>query len=94
MKQLRMIINGWLGKLEAWWREVPIKKQHRYARCFFGGYLILTIAVLVEVWHETKTADFVPVTRHIENPVLPKKKPGAPTRDSISIILKKKMYGK
>lgn len=92
MKKLRASIDVWVKKIDLRWRELPLKKQHRYTLYFFLGYLILTIGVILKVWIDTGKPDNGLVIEHIINPVIKKEESTKPLQDSLSIILKKKMY--
>jgi hypothetical protein len=92
MKKLRASIDGWFNKLDGRWRELPLKKQHRYILYFFLCYLILTIGVILKVWLDTGKPNHGLVIEHIENPVIKKNESTKSLQDSLSIILKNKMY--
>lgn len=92
MKKLRASIDAWFTKLDIRWRELSLRKQHRYTLYFFVGYLILTIGVLLNVWHDTGKPGHSLGIEHIENPILKNNESAKPLQDSLSIILKNKMY--
>lgn len=94
MKKIIATIGAWVDKIDSRWQALSLKKQHRYVLYFFGAYLVLTIAVLLKVGCDTAGSRNNMSIEHIKNPVVPNKKPDAPVRDSISKILKKKMYDK
>lgn len=94
MKKLKTIIGAWLDKMDSRWQRFSLKKQHSYILYFFGAYLVLTVVVLLRTGCDIVQSKFGMSIEHIKNPVAPKKQPGAPMRDSISKILKKKMYDK
>lgn len=79
-------------KLDERWRGLPLRKQHQYTLCFFVGYLLLTTGIIFKVWYDTTKSGNDMVIEHIENPVL--KKSGSPARlqDTLSTILKNKIY--
>lgn len=93
MKKIIATIGAWVDKIDSRWQALSLKKQHRYVLYFFGAYLALTIAVLLKVGCDTVRSRNMSI-EHIKNPVVPNKKPDASVRDSISKILKKKMYDK
>lgn len=94
MKKIIAIVGAWVDNIDSRWQALPLKKQHRYVLYFFGAYLALTIAVLLKVGCDTVKSRGNMSIEHIKNPVAPNKKPDASVRDSISKILKKKMYDK
>jgi hypothetical protein len=92
MKKLRANLDEWFGKLDEHWRTLPLGKQQKYTLYFFTGYLILTSAVIFKVWYDTAKSDNSIVIEHIENPVLKKKESPASLQDTLSTILKNKIY--
>lgn len=90
MKNLRTMISNRLDKLDERWRALPLKKQHRYTLLLFSGYALLSVFVILKVCYDVGKANGSISIEHIENPVI--KKPAAIPQDSISIILKNKMY--
>ncbi len=92
MKKLRANMDRYFDKLDERWQALPVRKQHQYTLYFFVGYLLLTAGVILKVWYDAGKADNNLVIEHIENPVL--KKNGSPARlqDSVSTILKNKIY--
>ena len=92
MKKLRANIDRYFDKLEERWQALPVRKQHQYTLCFFVGYLLLTAGVIFKVWYDTSKSGNDMIIEHIENPVL--KKNGSPARlqDSVSTILKNRIY--
>lgn len=91
MKKLRTTINQYFDKLDNRWRELPVRKQHQYTLYLFLGYLLLTIMVVSKVMYDTSKSKNDMTIEHIESPVLKNKTP-ASLQDSISTILKNKMY--
>lgn len=85
-------MDRYFDQLDDRWRALPVRKQHQYTLYFFLGYLMLTAGVIAKVWYDTgKSANDMHI-EHIENPVLKKKESPASLQDSISIILKNKIY--
>lgn len=84
-------MDRYFDKMDHRWRELPLRKQHKYTLYFFLGYLLLTVAVIGKVVYDTSKSGNDMVIDHIENPVL---KNGNPARlqDSVSTILKNKIY--
>ncbi len=85
-------MDRYFDKLDDRWRALPLRKQHQYTLYFFVGYLLLTTMVIGKVWYDTKKSDNSMVIEHIENPVLKKKESPARLQDTVSTILKNKIY--
>lgn len=92
MKKLRANMDRYFDKMDDRWRALPLLKQHQYTLYFFVGYLLLTTMVIGKVWYDTKKSDNSMVIEHIENPVLKKKESPARLQDTVSTILKNKIY--
>lgn len=85
-------MDRYFDQLDDRWRALPVRKQHQYTLYFFLGYLMLTAGVIAKVWYDTGKSENDMHIEHIENPVLKKKESPASLQDSISIILKNKIY--
>ena len=85
-------MDRYFDRLDDRWRALPVRKQHQYTLYFFLGYLMLTAGVIAKVWYDTGKSENDMHIEHIENPVLKKKESPASLQDSISIILKNKIY--
>ena len=85
-------MDRYFDQLDDRWRELPVRKQHQYTIYFFLGYLLLTAGVIAKVWYDAGNSDNSMVIEHIENPVLKKNENPASLQDSISTILKNKIY--
>lgn len=85
-------MDRYFDQLDNRWRALPMRKQHKYTLYFFLGYLMLTAGVIAKVWYDTGKSENDMHIEHIENPVLKKKESPASLQDSISIILKNKIY--
>lgn len=85
-------MDRYFDQLDDRWRALPVRKQHKYTLYFFLGYLMLTAGVIAKVWYDTGKSENDMHIEHIENPVLKKKESPASLQDSISIILKNKIY--
>lgn len=93
MKKLRTFLSNWFDKLDERWRAMPVKKQHRYTLLLFSGYALLTIIVIAKVCYDVGSKPNKGMgIEHIENPVLRQQKSPVSPLDSISTILKRKMY--
>ncbi|SUJ23417.1 Uncharacterised protein [Sphingobacterium spiritivorum] len=92
MKKLRANMDRYFDKLDERWRELPLRKQHQYTLYFFVGYLLLTMAVIGKVMYDTSKSGNDIIIEHIENPVLKKSESPARLQDTLSTILKNKIY--
>lgn len=92
MKKLKANLDRYFDQLDDRWRELSVRKQHQYTLYFFLGYLMLTAGVIAKVWYDTGKSENDMKIEHIENPILKKNGNPASLQDSISIILKNKIY--
>lgn len=92
MKKLRTKMDRYFNKLDERFRALPLRKQHQYTLCFFGGYLLLTAGVIFKVWNDTAKSSNDIVIERIENPILKKKESPTTVQDSLSTIVKNKSY--
>lgn len=92
MKNLRTIINNWFDRLNEQWRSLSLKRQHRYTLLLFAGYALLSIIVILKVCYDVGNSENSMTIEHIENPVIQQKKSPVSPQDSITTILKNKLY--
>lgn len=92
MKKIRTDMDKWFEKLDERWRTQSLRKQHKYTLYFFAGYLLLTVGVIFKVWYDASKSNNDMVIEHIENPALKKKGSPALLQDTLSTILKNKIY--
>jgi hypothetical protein len=92
MKRLRANMDRFYGQMNERWKKLPIRRQHRYTLYLFVGYLLLTAGMIFKVWFDMAKSGNSIVIRHIENPVLKKKESPALLQDTVSIIIKNKVY--
>ena len=85
-------MDRYFDRLDERWRVLPIQKQHQCMLYFFVGYLLLTVAVIGKVMYDTSKSGNDMVIEHIENPVLKKSESPARLQDTVSTILKNKIY--
>ncbi len=85
-------MDRYFDKLDERWRALPVRKQHKYTLYFFVAYLILTAVVIFKVWYDAGNQDNKMVIEHIENPVLKKKERPTVLQDTVSTILKNRIY--
>ena len=85
-------MDRYFDKMDERWRVLPIQKQHQCMLYFFVGYLLLTAGVIGKVWYETsKSLNDIGI-EHIENPIHKKNESPALLQDTLSTILKNKIY--
>lgn len=53
MKKIRDKIEHYVLKMENHWKVLPIAKQRLLTKVFFGGYVLLTIIVIINVFIST-----------------------------------------
>lgn len=92
MKKLRANMDRYFDKLDERWRELPLRKQHQYTLYFFVGYLLLTMAVIGKVMYDTSKSGNDIIIEHIENPVLKKNESPVRLQDTLTTILKDRIY--
>lgn len=92
MKKWRTTISKWFDRLDEQWRDLPVKRQHRYTLLLFAGYAVLSLVVIAKVCYDVGKSDGKLTIEHIENPLIKQKKSSASPQDSITTILKRKMY--
>ena len=92
MKKLRANLDRYFDNLDERWRALPLRKQHQYTLYFFLGYLLITVAVIGKVMYDTSKSGNDIIIEHIENPVLKKSESPARLQDTLSTILKNKIY--
>ncbi len=92
MKKWRTTISKWFDRLDEQWRDLPVKRQHRYTLLLFAGYAVLSLIVIAKVCYDVGKSDGKLTIEHIENPLIKQKKSSASPQDSITTILKRKMY--
>ena len=84
MKKLRVHIEQYFDRLDDRFRALPLKKQRQFTLYFFMGYLLLTAAVIWNVWYDVATSNEVVNIKHIENPVHKKKETSTRLQDTLS----------
>jgi hypothetical protein len=92
MKKLRTTMDRYFDKLDERWRVLPIQKQHQCMLYFFVGYLLLTAGVISKVWYETSKSRNDIGIEHIENPIHNKNESPTKLQDTLTTILKYKIY--
>ena len=92
MKKLRANMDRYFDKLEEGWQALPVRKQHQYTLYFFVWYLLLTAGVIGKVVYDTGKSDDEINIRHIKNPILKENESPARLQDTVSTILKSRIY--
>ncbi|MBL7706777.1 MAG: nitrogen regulatory IIA protein [Taibaiella sp.] len=94
MKKMKASLRGRAKELEQRWNCLPLKKQQTYIRLLFVAYALLTVIVLIyESSGDVESGDKVKV-EHIKIPDVPGGKSPAALQDTVSIIIKNKLYEK
>lgn len=94
MKNLKASLRGRAKALEHRWSCLPLKKQQLYIRLLFVAYALLTVGVLIyESSDDVESRDKLKV-EHIKIPDVPGGKSPASMQDTVSIIIKNKIYEK
>jgi hypothetical protein len=91
MQNLRKNMSEWFDRLDERWQVLPVPKQHTYILCFFIVYLLLTVGVICKVGLDARYDNDI-VIRHIENSTLKNKESPATIQDTLTTILKNKIY--
>lgn len=94
MKKLRNAIDSWLYKLDKDWEAIPLARQHKCLLYFFTVYALLTTGVVLKVCFDTARSDHNVEIGHIENPPLKEKMSPSLRQDTLTRILKNKIYEK
>lgn len=84
MKKLKTNMDKWLDKQDKRWQALPVRKQHRYALCFFVIYLLLTAVVIAKILDGTSQKGMV--IEPIENPTLKNLETNKNRIDEIAMI--------
>lgn len=66
MKKLRDKIENFVLKTENHWKVLPIDRQRLLTKVFFGGYFLITILVLVNVFISTSKRSNIMSIDHID----------------------------
>lgn len=85
-------MDRYFDRLDDRWRSLPVGKQLLYTLYFFAGYLLLTAGVVAKVWYDTKWSKNDMHIEHIENPALKKDESPARLQDTLSTIIKNRIY--
>ena len=69
MKELTTSIQSWLDGVDSRWKQLPVKESRRIVMYSFSGYLLITLAVIVQVVYQVSTSKSTMEIEHITNPV-------------------------
>lgn len=69
------MIKNRCDNLNSDWQKLSPGKQRKWIICFFAGYLLLTLIVVLNVWYgaEKDTMKNNVATDHIRNPITERK---------------------
>lgn len=66
MKKLRDKIERHVLKAEVHWKALSVKKQRLLTKVFFGGYVLITVLVIINVFISTSKRSNTMSINHIE----------------------------
>jgi hypothetical protein len=71
MEKIRTMIRNQYENLNSDWQKLSPGKQRKWIVCFFAGYLLLTLIVVLNVWYgaEKDTMKNNVAADHIRNPI-------------------------
>ncbi len=69
MKKFHLPLDGWQDRLDCRWKQLPAVQKRRIVLYSFAGYLLITIAIVVQVIYEVGNARLGIAIEHISNPV-------------------------
>ena len=69
MKELTTSIQYWLDGVDSRWKQLPARESRRIILYSFAGYLLITLAVIVQVVYQVSTSKSTMEIEHITNPV-------------------------
>jgi hypothetical protein len=68
MEKIRTMIRNRCENFNSDWQKLTPRKQRKWIICFFAGYLLLTVIVVLNVWYGETVKNNV-VADHIRNPI-------------------------
>ncbi|WP_419715871.1 hypothetical protein [Chryseobacterium bernardetii] len=66
MKKLRDKIEHYVLEVENHWKVLPVAKQRLLTKIFFGGYALLTVLVIINVFISTSKRSNTMSIHHID----------------------------
>ncbi|WP_120233076.1 hypothetical protein AAEU33_20075 [Chryseobacterium sp. Chry.R1] len=66
MKKLRDKIEHYVLEVENHWKVLPVAKQRLLTKIFFGGYALLTVIVIINVFISTSQRSNTMSIHHID----------------------------
>lgn len=76
MKKFHITMDAWQDRLDSRWRALPAPQKRRIVLYSFAGYLLVTVAIVIQVIYEVGNAREGVEIEHISNPVAEKETPG------------------
>ncbi|HCN50461.1 MAG TPA: hypothetical protein DIT10_15445 [Chryseobacterium sp.] len=49
MKKLRDTLENYVVKIDTHWKSLPVERQKFLTKVFFGGYVLITVIVIVNI---------------------------------------------
>jgi hypothetical protein len=72
MKKFHITMDAWQDRMDSQWRALPASQKRRVVLYSFAGYLLVTIAIIIQVIYEVGNARESVEVEHISNPVAEK----------------------
>ena len=92
MKKVKTYINNELRETKEQWSKLSVKQQRRTVLIIFAGYFSICMIVIIKACYNIETGNTPMVIEHIENPVLNNRDSSLKKMDSLSQVLKNKLY--
>jgi len=88
MKKFKANLAQFMDRLNEEFRSLSLRRQRQYTIYYFIGYLLLTIAVIGNVWYDIRSSTKVSNTKDVDNGVLKINKYSRRLNDSVLTIKK------
>ena len=69
MERFHIPMAAWQDRLDLRWKQLPAQKKRRIVLYSFAGYVVITIAIVLQVIYEVGTPKGNVDIEHIINPV-------------------------
>lgn len=92
MKKLKVIVSASVRNFAYRWDCLPLKSQQQYIRIFFAAYILITVLVLIYDFSGQSAPENKIRIKHIKVPEIPGTNSPASLQDTVSIIIKNKVY--
>lgn len=92
MKKLKVSVREWVKKLEHRWDSLPLRRQQHFTRVLFVAYALITVVVLIYDLTGRSAPERKIRIKHIQVPEIPGTNSPASLQDTVSILIKNKVY--